>query len=265
MLPFFFGDPTKQLLGVHHAPAVQPSRDIAVVLCYPIAHEYVATHRAYRVLAGRLAQVGFHVLRFDYYATGDSAGDLGEADLHQWMRDVHVAADELRASHGVLRIALAGLRVGGTLAALVAAERTDIEGVVLWHPVVSGRTYLEESRAQHRSWLTAETEFRPSVAARAGDQEIFGSPLPEALVRSLEGVDLGRIDAAPAREVLIISEEEEAAASALSARLTGLGATVDHRRATAWPASPRDALLALTHVPSQSVDAIVTWLSGVSV
>lgn len=75
MEPFYFGTPDEPLFGIYHPPVSEPVRDVGVLLCYPIGHEYIVSHRFYRQLSIRLAEAGFHVLRFDYYASGDSGGE----------------------------------------------------------------------------------------------------------------------------------------------------------------------------------------------
>jgi len=51
---------------------------------------------ALRTLAALLAREGFHVLRFDYYATGDSAGESSEGSLSEWRANIVTARDDLR-------------------------------------------------------------------------------------------------------------------------------------------------------------------------
>ncbi len=84
---FFFGDAERTLYGVHHHPSTT-SQQIAILLCYPLGHEYMRSHRAFVRLSDQLAVKGFHVLRFDYFSTGDSAGDDGEACLDDWLGDI---------------------------------------------------------------------------------------------------------------------------------------------------------------------------------
>ena len=73
-------------------------------------------------LLEQLAAQGWHVLRFDYFGTGDSAGEFDEADLTGWEADIEQALDELLDMAGARKVALVGLRLGATLAARVAAR-----------------------------------------------------------------------------------------------------------------------------------------------
>ena len=67
-----------------------------MVLCYPWGSEYIHAHRALRQLATRLSMAGFHTLRFDYFGTGDSAGEMEDADLGVWEDDIETAIEELK-------------------------------------------------------------------------------------------------------------------------------------------------------------------------
>ena len=46
------------------------------------------THWAMRRLADQLARTGAHVLRFDYFATGDSAGATGDGNVKRLHDDI---------------------------------------------------------------------------------------------------------------------------------------------------------------------------------
>ena len=76
----FFGDSDAPLFGAHH-PARRKSTGKAVVICPPIGHEYGRTHWMLRLLSAQLAREGVHVLRFDYFGTGDSGGFVEDLSL----------------------------------------------------------------------------------------------------------------------------------------------------------------------------------------
>ena len=104
MHPFYFGDTDRPLFGVYHPPGSQAVHDVGVLLCYPGAEEYMSIHWAFRRLAVMLSKSGFHVLRFDYFGTGDSSGEFTEANILQWQADIRAAVAELRDMASTKRI-----------------------------------------------------------------------------------------------------------------------------------------------------------------
>jgi len=143
MTPFFFGTADHRLFGAYQPSRRQDGRSRGVVLCYPCGHEYVPAHRAFRSLAGLLADAGHDVLRFDYHGTGDSGGDLEESTSPSWREDISMAIDELKDTAGADRVSLCGLRMGAAWAAQVASERADVDRLVAWDPVLDGREYVQ--------------------------------------------------------------------------------------------------------------------------
>src|SRR5215470_155948 len=129
--PIYFGDAHTRLFGWIHRPTRQV-RTTAVLLCNPLGDDIVRAHRSLRHLAEDLCSAGFPVLRFDFHGTGDSAGsERDPGRVAAWRRDVGTAIDELRARTGADEVAIVGLRLGGTIAADVASQRSDVASVVL--------------------------------------------------------------------------------------------------------------------------------------
>jgi pimeloyl-ACP methyl ester carboxylesterase len=143
LIPRYFGKTDSPLYGVYHPPASNP-RNSGVLLCYPFGQEYMRAHRAYRQLALLLSKAGHHVLRFDYAGTGDSSEELEDVDAQRWIEDTGEAIQELRDTAGTARVTLVGLRLGGLIAAAAAEGRGDVERLILWDPVISGREYERE-------------------------------------------------------------------------------------------------------------------------
>jgi uncharacterized protein len=143
MTPFYFGDGRRRLFGIYEPAVLVGKGKRGAVLCYPWGAEYVNAHRAMRQLSIRLSAAGIHSLRFDFFGTGDSAGEMVEASLPGWEADIEVAMEELRDIVDSARVSLIGLRLGATLAAGVAARRSrDVDALVLWDPILSGPKYL---------------------------------------------------------------------------------------------------------------------------
>jgi uncharacterized protein len=193
MNPIYFGSSSHSLFGIYHPPKSAETLRTGVVLCYPFGQEYMRAHRAFRQMALLLSKAGFHVLRFDYFGTGDSAGEANDVSLRQWVEDTGVAADELKETAGVSRVAFVGLRLGAAVAALAAAERDDVDQVVLWDPAVRGEDYLAEILA---ATTDSAGNSRTSTASD-GVVGVMGFPVTSALRADLSTLDLSRV-AAPA-------------------------------------------------------------------
>jgi pimeloyl-ACP methyl ester carboxylesterase len=201
--PFFFGDSARPLFGLHHPPSGGTSRRWGVVLCNPFGQESLRAHRSLRELAKRLAETGFHVLRFDYFGSGDSGGDGDEATLEQWVLDISAAIDEVKEASSSPRFALVGLRLGASLSALVARQRGDVERLVLWDPILDGAVYLKELRAAHDVWLRDHAQGRRGAGAGEPLREALGFSIPPLLATSVERLRLAPDDWPPEKALLI--------------------------------------------------------------
>jgi pimeloyl-ACP methyl ester carboxylesterase len=138
MTPFHFGSRQRRLFGCYESAQANFSKVRAVLLCHPMHNEQVFAYRTMRQLAARLVRAGFHVLRFDYFGTGDSYGDTGEGDLASWSGDIETAIDELKEITGATKVDLVGLRLGANLSAQVAAHRPkEISKLIIWEPLAA--------------------------------------------------------------------------------------------------------------------------------
>lgn len=205
MNPFYFGSSERALYGVYSPPKTRGRRPTGVVLCYPFGMEYMRAHRAFRQLTTLLNREGHHVLRFDYFGTGDSAGDGQDGSVAQWADDVGTAIQELKDTASLDRVSLVGLRLGGLLAARGAAGRDDVDRLVLWDPIVDGAGYVREMQVQSRAEATLLGEGgRPRPDGTVG---VAGFPLTERLAAEIAAEDLTRSGAWTARENLLIVSE----------------------------------------------------------
>jgi pimeloyl-ACP methyl ester carboxylesterase len=239
---------------LHEVPAGHPRTDCSVVICAPHGYEELCTHRALRDGASLLAQAGFATLRFDYLGTGDSLeSDEDAGRLPAWLGSIEAAVAFVRAATGVRSVALVGLRIGGLLAATVAARLGDVEAVALMAPTSSGRLYLREQLAVSR--LTADS---PADAAD-GAMNVAGFTYTQETCEALQHLDLLKLPHAPARRVLLLAREDQREAnSRLQRRLEELGAQVGVARFDGYEALMQDARLAET--PVAAFGGIAEWL-----
>jgi uncharacterized protein len=183
-MPFFFG-PDTGLFGMYHAPSVPARR--AMLMCPPLGQDLIRCHRLYRQLAQSLAEEGMAVLRFDYYGTGDSAGDSAEVDWDRCVSDAATAAAELRRRAGVDRVIAFGARLGGSVA-LTAAERARFSEVIAWDPVLDGDSYVAELDAMQAALREDAGRFnRPRSYGDVAEQWL-GFDIGKTLRRQLSAL-----------------------------------------------------------------------------
>jgi pimeloyl-ACP methyl ester carboxylesterase len=225
---YYFSIPEGDLFAVYHRPKGGLVRQSAVVLCCPLGHEYLNSHRAFRQMATRLSEAGYPVLRFDYYGCGDSGGLPEEATMDLWLSNVSEAVAQLKTRSKVSRVCLLGMRFGAALAMASAAKDGGVENLVLWDPVVDGNSYLRELEAFQKQVMDdAKAALSPTGGPRYDGLSLFGfGPHLAGEVRQTDLLALGR---KPAERVLLIESRAESANGHLSGRLRQWGSSVDYR------------------------------------
>lgn len=171
-LPMYFGA-GRELFGLFHSVAtgaVSGSSGTGVLLCPPLGQDQIRCHRLYRQLAHALVADGIPALRFDYYGTGDSAGNSIEVDWDRCVADVVTAANELRVRSGLDSIVAFGARLGGSIA-LAAASMARFADIVAWDPVLDGSAYAARLDAmQTELGIDANRFTHPRSAADTSGQ-----------------------------------------------------------------------------------------------
>jgi len=208
--PYFMNRGGERLFAFLHLPE-RPAGTGAVV-CAPLAEEKLWSHRVLVSFARELAQAGYAVLRFDYRGEGDSDRRFEDSSLTTRVEDVHYAVDEVRRhlppQAGMM---LVGLRLGGTVAAIAAAQRADVNRLVLWEPVVNGHDYLQSIlRANLMSQLALHHRVVAAHDALMNRLEqgecvnVEGYGLGGDLFRELATLDLALLRPAPSADSLIV-------------------------------------------------------------
>jgi pimeloyl-ACP methyl ester carboxylesterase len=249
--PIWFGTDDRPLFGVFHTPTDGRARAGAVI-CPPFDRDYMHAHYALRLLAERLAEHGVCVLRFDYDGTGDSAGGPQDPDrVAAWLGSVDAALDVVRAA-GAETTVLIGMRIGATFAGAVAERRRDVDDLVLWDPVTSGKAYLSEQRALSALSFTESTDRDDGAVETPGMR--FEAPTVEAL----RAVDLTKTVGPLAERVLVLPRPEKP--------LARLAKRLDQPHVE-WSEVTGQAELMDTGSPNQvmpydDIDRIAGWVSS---
>jgi pimeloyl-ACP methyl ester carboxylesterase len=254
MQVFHFGESHEPLFGTYHPPEIERKPSSAVLLCNPFGEEAIRAHRVFRVLAARLAREGAHVLRFDYFGTGDSSGDSDAGTPARWERDVRRAHDELMRRSQAAQVMWAGLRYGANLALAASARPVKLSRLILWDPLLTGRDYLAELHESHDAYMHWELErWRPDPSVPA---QALGWPITAELRAALERLDLSQPRFTSARHVIAILSSPNPHAERIAAHLAE-AQTTDVRVVQSQSPWNSDEALNSTLVPGEIVAAIV--------
>lgn len=266
--PLRFGPAGRQCFGLLQLPSAPDAQGRGALLCNPFGQEAIRCHRLMRVLGDRLARMGFAVLRFDYFGTGDADGDDAQGDLESCIADVIAADGELARLSGCVRRSWFGLRTGGTLAALASARAAQPPAsLVLWDPVTDGRGYLAELRLAHETALrqgaaglaTTYRLSKPGACPPEPGDELLGFPVPARLREQFLSLDAACLGQARAGSVhLITAQEPDAGAPAPAGedRARIRGHAIPARIAWANDEAMNSAI-----VPAEALQAIVDCLA----
>ncbi len=184
--PFFFGN-GGELFGCYHPPSQLDSRRLAVI-CPPLFDEYKRCYKGLADLANGLADQGIHVLRFDYYGTGESWGVLEDASISRWIEDVRTAVEEGMGLSGADEVVLVGVRFGGAVAAQIKLPK--VIRYVLWDPIIHGAIYLQELKAADEALEAESREVAEYVNQIPDEVDYEYFRLPGALVNDIRALNL---------------------------------------------------------------------------
>ncbi len=186
----------------------QPERPrLGVLVCSPLHAEMQRNYRREVLLSRRLASAGAAVERFHYRGIGNSAGEPSRLALETMIEDGVAAVRHLQQRVGGVPLVVLGTRVGGLVAAAVAAEE-KAAGLALWQPLVKGSAYMREAeRSAMARAITRTGDERPpplrEVLASQGSADVLGERVYAALSASLETAQLRTLIGDEPRPVLL--------------------------------------------------------------
>ena len=247
--PFVFDG----LAGYFHAA----SGNTAILLLSPWGYEELCSRTTFRILGERLAARGYPTLRFDYPATGNSAGASADLDdEHAWRKAVRRALDELDALCAPARVVVVGQGIGGALAADLAQE-TELAGLVLMAPAAQGRGYLRELTA----WtaMTKPTFLVDASDGPEGGLMAGGSVLSAATANELRSLNVLKGPTPRAGKILLVAREHHPGDAKLAAGLEEKGLAVDRMPFDGYVDYVSNPTLSI--VPQATIDGIASWIA----
>jgi len=230
VIPLFFGDANKPLFGIHHQPTASSQlQDTSIVLCNPIGFEYGRTHSVIGYLAKKLAAKGYHVLRFDYYATGDSSGNSEDISIEQCIKDIVLSCDEIKTISATRKVSVVGYRYGALLAAF-ASEHYKFSRLIMWDPIVDGETYLNDLQKIHNNMLTNPNRFDLNFLSNTtSPSELIGHYFSENLREKIKSLNLADLEKIKTKRIDIFSYSDSYNAESLINENTFLSKATMHK------------------------------------
>ena len=229
----------------------------AVLFASPWGLEEMCTRKFWRIVADELSKNGIPSLRFDYSGTGDALEPALEDGIGIWRDDLVAAADLLRMA-GYERLLLVGQGLGGALALDVSPRLSNLDGIALLAPVLSGRAYLRELAV----WAKVVDE-----SLQLGEDlrekkrvSIAGLTMPERIAEDVRRLDLARMSSRPVANCLMLARAGRSADTDFASHLRGLGTQVEERVFTGY-----EELIAnptASKIPFGAVADIVAWSNG---
>jgi pimeloyl-ACP methyl ester carboxylesterase len=260
MKTMFFGDSAEPLYGAYHPPTTSVRGARAILLCYPGVPEYSSAHWDFRRLAASLSQKGHHVLRFDYYGTGDSAGETTEASVERAIQSTRQAARELLDIAGARTLSVVGYRMGAAVAFEACRDGLKAQDLLLWEPVVHGGEYVSQLERWDRKRLSQLLHF---VRSRQRRNELLGYPLPPRLRAELTRLDLTRPASPPSVErVTFVTTRADDALVRLEAALSREGIAQRRVLLSASAANAMSAPSDDAQNSSEAIQAITAHFAG---
>jgi pimeloyl-ACP methyl ester carboxylesterase len=194
--------------------------------------ETLMDHKPFLVLADALSRAGIAVLRYDDRGVGGSGGDAAKATSVDFARDAEAGIDWLaqRPDIDPARIGVVGHSEGGLIAALLAARRPDLAGIVM----LAG-TGVDGGRI-----LVSQGELVLKSEGLGGADQIRRSRvMQEAMIDAVRGSDESTDPAALAAQAgarirADLADEMEKADDAAKAQLDAAVADGLRRLSTPW-------------------------------
>jgi len=206
-------------------------------------------------------KAGFHVLRFDYYGSGDSAGSRLDGDVSQWKSDIYATINEIKTRGNIDRVGMVGFRVGATMSMLAALEIGNIYSIVLIDPIFDGDAYVEELKMLHKDMLHY-AHVKEKYSEQDQDiTELLGFPYSSNMINDFINLKPPTDEKMPAERMLIIESHIKYKQRNLKNYLEITGADVSYLQMHEPSLWVWVEDFTRTIVPNDLIKNVIEWLS----
>jgi hypothetical protein len=126
-------------------------------------------------MAQRLQTAGYHTLRFDYFATGDSSGESRDYSLDLCRVNIRDAIGYMKSSGLIRRVSIVATRLACPLV-LQAVQEERVKKLILIDPILDGAAYLAEAESMQEAMLQEHLRASPHYPRAALQGQLLGYP-----------------------------------------------------------------------------------------
>jgi len=137
--PLTFSSQKKQLVGIAHYP--KSENGFAVIMCHGFTGNKLEDKCLFVEAARAFSNAGFWTFRFDFFGSGDSAGDFKETRLSINIQNLKDTLHFVR-NEGFEKIFILGISMGAATA-ILTLDSEEVEGLVLWSTVPDMKKLFE--------------------------------------------------------------------------------------------------------------------------
>jgi hypothetical protein len=213
-----------------------------------------------RQLALRLSRLGFHVTRFDYFATGNSSGDSPQLTLQTCVQNIVDIGQFIVETSESEKLTYIGIRLGAVLAAMSSTRRSP-DHLIMWDPIISGKPFLTQLAETHEKLL--DKMKRTESHNHNLGKEYLGYPYSDKLIAEIEQIQLDEIEIPVDTAISILTSPDNLAHDQYIETLSHSWPHLQHEETTKWPISSQDVrTLDSSFLPSQSINQICNILKS---
>lgn len=129
--PFTFNSLGNQLVGIAHFPSYR--NNTSILMCHGFTGNKSENNRLFVETGRALSREGFYLERFDFYGSGDSAGEFHESRISINIQNLIDAIARIR-NEGSGHLIVLGISMGAATAILTVKDQ-PVDGLVLWSTV----------------------------------------------------------------------------------------------------------------------------------
>ena len=170
---------SQTLRGMAHVPERGEKVPCPVVILYHgFTGNKLGDRRFFWKISNALESIGIASVRYDFLGSGESDGNFEDMTTSQEIQEAHAILDAVRADSrfDATKVTLLGLSLGGVVASIVAAERSEaVRRLVLLAPAANMRDIMLRMAAAGGASLDQATfDLGGNLVGKAFADEVLG-------------------------------------------------------------------------------------------